>query len=1130
VVWYFYLKENSKDLWFFTTEINKDLLYIDGTTGYFNLYANDDSARAYSIERSQPLGSYNTQWYMYLPPSSTDLRWYNGSDLMALTTAGVLTAGSLVTNVGGITLLAGQDIRPSANSTTAINIAQADGTDFVIFDTTNKKMIITSGTPASALSPSSDSLNIITESTTVQRIVAASDTASTAPACSFLKSRGTMAAPTIVASGDTLGIINFQGYDGSTRVNAARIVASVDATPGASDMPGNLAFYTTLDGATSSTERMRITNAGLVGIGTTSPTFRTEIVGSSSGATISGLAIQNSAGDASAGIEFRMVNSSGIGGPNGISSIKNVRQADGSADLSFWSAPGGGGAVAQLVTIDGSSGNVGIGTTSPSEILDVVGDIEVSADIHNLADNGKHYFGAGDDATITYDGTNLVINPRAVGSGATIFNPGYVGIGMTSPSTLLHIRGDSSSLYFGTQVLQDTTAQAAGVGGRLGFGGKYNDAGDYVSAWAAIAGLKENSTTGNYGGYLQFSTRPNGGLMTERMKITSTGDITFGSGVAGYDQVLTFDGETNDGVLTWMEDEDYFQFSDDILMSTTEKHYFRDTAIHISSANDGDMDIEADTSIDFLINTTEQITLTDGKLAPTTNNDIDLGDSTHKFKDGYFAGKLTVDGEIDPTAVDFLQITTPANPAANHNKIYFKADDKLYKLTSAGVETEVGGGGGGGETLAQTLALGNVTGGNDIAFDTNGDVITDGSQTSIDPYNRKIYASDGSTIQLDYSTAYALSLAGAGTPVAGSIFAGSNAGDSASSASYSNFIGPSAGEEATNASYSNFLGNSAGYQATNASNSNFIGSTAGSGAINAEYSNFIGFLAGFGQTSASYSVFIGSNAGNNNYQTGQTDFANNLIIDQSLLGSGPRASAEAIRENALLYGTFAAAAANQQLTINGALNLGANSPIKDGTNTSIDPYNRQLLNSSGTCTFDWNGSGTGIGLSIQSTGQAKFYSELQDGSGNGWFLPSTRALTDASDNALISLADNGWAYLYYNSGDARWHFTKDIDTTIQTIYADDIVMASGALIKDGSNTSIDPYNRTLNDSSGNTAFTYSTYTAPQLNGLTTDGFVKTGSTNGTLSIESFGYTGDLNDSTSTKIADVVNGLITAVYF
>jgi hypothetical protein len=40
--------------------------------------------------------------------------------------------------------------------------------------------------------------------------------------------------------------------------------------------------------------------------------------------------------------------------------------------------------------------------------------------------------------------------------------------------------------------------------------------------------------------------------------------LTFGLGTAGTDVVLTFDGETNDGVLSWMEDEDHFKFDDDI--------------------------------------------------------------------------------------------------------------------------------------------------------------------------------------------------------------------------------------------------------------------------------------------------------------------------------------------------------------------------------------------------------------------------------------------------------------------------------------------------------------------------------------------------------------------------------------
>lgn len=41
------------------------------------------------------------------------------------------------------------------------------------------------------------------------------------------------------------------------------------------------------------------------------------------------------------------------------------------------------------------------------------------------------------------------------------------------------------------------------------------------------------------------------------------------------------------------------------------------------------------------------------------------------------------------------QIATPSNPAAGKNKLYFKSDNKLYKLDSGGTEEEVGSGGGG---------------------------------------------------------------------------------------------------------------------------------------------------------------------------------------------------------------------------------------------------------------------------------------------------------------------------------------------------------------------------------------------------------------------------------------------------
>ena len=46
--------------------------------------------------------------------------------------------------------------------------------------------------------------------------------------------------------------------------------------------------------------------------------------------------------------------------------------------------------------------------------------------------------------------------------------------------------------------------------------------------------------------------------------------ITFGARTAGTDITVTWAGEDNDGVLKWMEDEDYFEFSDDILIASTE--------------------------------------------------------------------------------------------------------------------------------------------------------------------------------------------------------------------------------------------------------------------------------------------------------------------------------------------------------------------------------------------------------------------------------------------------------------------------------------------------------------------------------------------------------------------------------
>ena len=104
-------------------------------------------------------------------------------------------------------------------------------------------------------------------------------------------------------------------------------------------------------------------------------------------------------------------------------------------------------------------------------------------------------------------------------------------------------------------------------------------------------------------GHTHDGTTAEGGPITKLLGNT----LTFGAGTAGTDITITFDGETSDGVLKWMEDEDYFEFSDDILIASSEKLQFRDTAIHISSSTDGQLDLVADGAV--LVDTAGDITL-----------------------------------------------------------------------------------------------------------------------------------------------------------------------------------------------------------------------------------------------------------------------------------------------------------------------------------------------------------------------------------------------------------------------------------------------------------------------------------------------------------------------------------------
>ena len=70
-------------------------------------------------------------------------------------------------------------------------------------------------------------------------------------------------------------------------------------------------------------------------------------------------------------------------------------------------------------------------------------------------------------------------------------------------------------------------------------------------------------------GHTHDGTAAEGGPVT---KLLGTA-ITIGDATAGTDITVTFDGESSDGVLTWMEDEDLFKFSDAINVGVNDTGY-----------------------------------------------------------------------------------------------------------------------------------------------------------------------------------------------------------------------------------------------------------------------------------------------------------------------------------------------------------------------------------------------------------------------------------------------------------------------------------------------------------------------------------------------------------------------------
>jgi cytoskeletal protein CcmA (bactofilin family) len=147
-------------------------------------------------------------------------------------------------------------------------------------------------------------------------------------------------------------------------------------------------------------------------------------------------------------------------------------------------------------------------------------------------------------------------------------------------------------------------------------------------------------------GHTHDGTAAEGGPIT---KLLGT-SITIGDGTSGTDIAVTFDGESADGVLTWMEDEDYFKFSDEVLMNSTEKLLFGDTGTYIHQSADGVLDLVSDTEIEINATTIDinGAVAMDGAITGATNITLS-GELDAATLD--ISGNADIDGTLEADAI-----------------------------------------------------------------------------------------------------------------------------------------------------------------------------------------------------------------------------------------------------------------------------------------------------------------------------------------------------------------------------------------------------------------------------------------------------------------------------------------------
>jgi hypothetical protein len=422
------------------------------------IYANNDNAKMYAYNCIFKGDDYDAAQANFAVVQLSNCTLVNN------TTNGTITYDGAIAGEG-LTLLSGGDIRPSADSTTALNIAQADGTDFVTFDTTNKRVGV--GTTA----PGAPFHSVGTAFPTAIFELNNAGSGITTSAFNLYRNQ------TSPTANDGAGIVFSFNNSSAVKTNFARLAAIATAVTSGAETAAM-----TFDVGTALAEKMRITSTGLVGIGTTAPLGALHVLSADSDPTdgIGQIISQDSsavAANVGGSILFKGYHTGTTAGTWGaIKGGKEVAtEGDLAAYLSFYSRSAS--ALTERMRIT-STGNVGISTTAPSAALDisngsmalVIGaDANVTTRTNNTIKYGRiagyHYTNTEEPIGAVFTQGLAADNTVSFGGGSSLFNAatllqfytaanyttttgtermrinasGQVGIGTTAPNALLDI-------------------------------------------------------------------------------------------------------------------------------------------------------------------------------------------------------------------------------------------------------------------------------------------------------------------------------------------------------------------------------------------------------------------------------------------------------------------------------------------------------------------------------------------------------------------------------------------------------------------------------------------------------------------------------------------------------------------